>query len=134
MIVPFTPVKWIHVTCALASGGLFACRGLLVGTGHARLAQHRGVRVLSYAIDSVLLVAGLVLVAILPHGMFANGWLATKLGLLVIYIVLGSLALKRARTPGGRRASFIAALLVYVAILGVARMHHPLGWFYGWLR
>ena len=59
-------------------------------------------RYLSYSIDTVLLTAALMLLTILPGAMFANGWLATKLVLLVAYVVLGSFALKRGRTP--RRA------------------------------
>jgi hypothetical protein len=27
----------------------------------------------------------------------------------------------------------VAALVTYVYMLGVARMHHPLGWLHGWL-
>lgn len=65
--------------------------------------------------------------------MFANGWLTTKLVLLAIYVVLGSLALKPTRTPRERLAFYTAALLIYASILGVARMHHPLGWLHGWL-
>ena len=57
-------------------------------------------RYLSYSIDSVLLTAALMLVTILPHAMYANGWLTVKLVLLVVYVVLGSFALKRGRTLG----------------------------------
>ncbi|MEO8859208.1 MAG: hypothetical protein ABI343_19645 [Burkholderiaceae bacterium] len=46
----------------------------------------------------------------------------------------GSLfALKRARALRARRVFFIAALATYIYMLGVARMHHPLGWVHGWL-
>ena len=60
--------------------------------------------------------------------MFANGWLATKLLLLVAYVVLGSFALKRGRTPRARQVFFAAATLIYVVMFGIARTHHPLGW------
>jgi uncharacterized membrane protein SirB2 len=63
--------------------------------------------------------------------MFANGWLATKLVLLVAYVALGTLALKRARSPRARSVCFAAALCTYLYILGVAHMHHPLGWLHG---
>ena len=65
--------------------------------------------------------------------MFANGWLAVKLVLLVAYVVLGSLALKRARTPRARAACFCAALLRIRLHVGVARTHHPLGVLRAWL-
>jgi uncharacterized membrane protein SirB2 len=65
--------------------------------------------------------------------MFANGWLTTKLILLVLYVMLGMLALKRGRTSRTRQLCYVAALCTYVFMLGVARMHHPLGWLHGWL-
>ncbi len=57
----------------------------------------------------------------------------TKLLLLVLYIVLGSLALKRAKAPAARRASYAGALMVYMFMGSVALSHHPLGFLQGWL-
>ncbi|MEO5829756.1 MAG: SirB2 family protein [Rhodanobacter sp.] len=133
MLEFYPQIKWVHIACVLASGSLFALRGLLIQLGYASAAQWMPVRWLSYAIDTTLLAAALMLVDILPSAMFANGWLATKLVLLVLYVVLATFALKRARTPRARRVFFIAALATYSYMLGVARMHHPLGWIYGWL-
>ena len=129
----YPQIKWVHIACVLASGALFALRGLLVQAGHAGAAQWAPVRWLSYAIDTTLLTAALMLVSILPGALFANGWLTTKLVLLVVYVVLATLALKRARGRRARQAFFIAALASYVYMLGVARMHHPLGWLHGWI-
>ena len=84
----YPQIKWVHVACVLASGSLFALRGLLVQLGHAGTAQWMPLRWLSYAIDTTLLTAALMLVSILPGAMFANGWLTTKLVLLVVYVVL----------------------------------------------
>jgi uncharacterized membrane protein SirB2 len=133
MLEFYPQIKWVHIACVLASGALFALRGLLLQAGHAGAAQWEPVRWLSYAIDTTLLTAALMLLSILPHALYANGWLATKLALLVAYVVLGTLALKRARTPRSRRIFYVAALATYVYMLGVARMHHPLGWLHGWL-
>lgn len=128
----YPQIKWVHIACVLASGSLFALRGLLTRFGYAGAAQWEPVRWLSYAIDTSLLTAALMLVSILPGALFANGWLTTKLVLLVAYVVFATLALKRARTPRARTVFFIAALVTYLYMLGVARMHHPLGWLYGW--
>lgn len=133
MLEFYPQIKWVHIVCVLASGSLFALRGLLTQLGHAGAAQWEPVRWLSYAIDTTLLTAALMLVSILPGALFANGWLTTKLVLLVAYVVLATLALKRARTRRGRLAFFIAALVTYTWMLGVARMHHPLGWLHGWI-
>jgi uncharacterized membrane protein SirB2 len=86
-------------------------------------------RYLSYTIDTVLLTAALMLATILHQYPFVHAWLTVKVLLLVVYIVLGTLALKRARTRTARRWCFAAALLVYLFIISVARAHQPLGIF-----
>lgn len=129
----YPQIKAVHIACVLFSGALFALRGLLVQAGHADAAHRAPVRYLSYTIDTTLLTAALMLITMLPDAYFANGWLTAKLVLVVGYVVLGSLALRRARTPGARRIFLAVALAVYVLILGIARMHHPLGWLHGWL-
>lgn len=131
MIEYYAQVKWVHIAAVLASGGLFLLRGLLLQAGAdsspGRWAMAAPVRYLSYSIDTVLLTAALMLLTMLPGAMFANGWLWTKMGLLLVYVVLGSLALKRGRAPALRRACFLAALAVFGCMLAVARSHHPLG-------
>ena len=54
-------------------------------------------------------------------------WLLTKIVLLVVYIVLGTIALKRGRTPQVRAAAFVAALAVFVAIVATAITKRPVG-------
>lgn len=127
MIEFYTQIFWTHVAAVMASGGLFLTRGLLVQTD-SRWGMAAPLRYLSYGIDTVLLTAALMLVTILPGAMFANGWLATKLVLLVAYVVLGSFALKRGRTSKTRRICYVAALVVFATMVGIARAHHPLGW------
>lgn len=126
MIEFYPEIKWVHVAAVVASGSLFLLRGLAL-QAKARWPMITPVRYLSYGIDTVLLAAALMLLTILPSAVYANGWLATKLSLLVVYVVLGTFALKRGRTPGVRRATFAGALLVYLTMYSVARTHHPLG-------
>ena len=129
MIEFYLPIKQVHISAALFSGGLFFVRGLLLLNGRT-WAMSAPLRYLSYGIDTLLLTAGLTLAALLPGAMFANGWLGVKLALLVVYIVLGSFALKRGKNPGIRWTCFLAAVTVYAFMLSVARSHQPLGWFY----
>jgi uncharacterized membrane protein SirB2 len=126
MIEFYPQIKLVHVAAVLMSGGLFLLRGLAV-QGGLRLGMVAPVRFLSYGIDIVLLSAALMLVAVLPSAVFGNGWLWAKLGLLLVYVGLGTFALKRGRTPRVRLACFIAALLVYAGMYTIARAHHPLG-------
>ena len=59
--------------------------------------------------------------------MFANGWLLTKLALLVVYVGLGIFALRRGRTQRARALCYVLALLTFGAIYSIARAHHPAG-------
>jgi uncharacterized membrane protein SirB2 len=132
MLAFYGQIKAVHVAAVLLSGAFFLTRGLLVQAGRPRVAMSAYARYASYTIDTVLMTAALMLVTILPGGMFANQWLTFKLALLVAHVVLGSLALKRARTPPARALFYVAALVVYAAMLGIARAHHPLGWLAYW--
>ena len=128
MIEFYAQIKWVHILMVMCSGSLFLLRGVLVQTGKPRFAMAAPVRYLSYSIDTTLLTAALMLLTILPGAVFANGWLTTKLILLVVYVILGTFALKRGRTPRTRTLFFLAALATFVTMYGIARMHSPLGW------
>jgi uncharacterized membrane protein SirB2 len=126
MIELYPQVKWAHVAAVTASGSLFFVRGLGLQLG-ARWMMAAPLRYLSYAIDTVLLTTALMLATMLRQYPFVHGWLTVKVTLLMIYIALGSFALKRGRTTRTRLACWVAALAVYLFIVSVARAHHPLG-------
>lgn len=133
MIEFYAQIRWVHIACIIASGSLFLLRVSLVLAGKQRIAMLAPLRFLSYGIDTVLLSAALMLLTILPHAMFANGWLTVKLALVAVYIVLGSAALKLGRTARARTIAFVAALTVYLGIIAIARTHDPMGWLRYWL-
>ena len=128
MIEFYPQIKLAHIGLVLSSGLLFAIRGLLVMLGQ-RWAMAAPLRWLSYTIDTSLLTAALMLLVVLQINPFTTAWLATKLILLVVYVVLGTLALKRAKGRGARLATYLAALAVFGFMYSVARAHHPLGVF-----
>ena len=130
MIELYPQIRAVHIVVVIASGALFALRGAGVLSG-ARWPMAAPLRYLSYSIDSVLLTAALMLIAVLPAAVFDNQWLTVKLTLLVIYIVLGSLALKRGRSARVRGVCYVAALALFAAVVGIARTHQPLGWLAG---
>ena len=132
MIEFYPQIKLFHIVVALLSGSLFAVRGGFALAG-ARWPDALPVKWFSYAVDTALLTAALMLLTILPGAMFANGWLAVKLMLLVAYVVLGVFALRRARTRRGRVLCYVAALAAFLSIYAVARSHHPLGFVQWWL-
>jgi len=130
----YIQLRWVHISTVLASGMLFFTRGALRALGKQKVAMAAPVRYLSYGIDTVLLTAALLLMMIVQQYPFVHGWLTVKVSLLVVYIVLGSIALKRGRTSTIRITAFLAALLIYGFIISVALAHNPAGWFLNQVR
>ena len=122
----YASIKHAHVTLVTLSGALFAVRGAAV-MAQRDWAMRRPWRLLSYGIDTLLLAAGITLWSLLALNPVRSPWLGTKLLLLVLYIALGSWALKRGRSAAVRRLSYVAALMVYLFVATVALRHHPLG-------
>lgn len=119
-------VKQVHVYSVLLSFTLFLARGAWVLSGR-RLPRQLFLRTLPHAVDTVLLTSALWLTAIIQEFPFREPWLTTKVLLLIAYIVLGSLALKRAASRTGQVTAFVAASIVFVFLFSVARFRHPLG-------
>lgn len=128
LITLYPLIKATHIALAACSGGFFALRGLAL-LASARWPQAAPARRASMAIDTLLLAAALLLLATLQLNPFATPWLLAKLALLVAYVLLGVMALRRARSTAGRAASFAAALACFGAMVSIARAHHPLGFF-----
>jgi uncharacterized membrane protein SirB2 len=123
----YAGILHLHVACVAASGGLFAARGVLRLAG-STLANQRAVRISAYLIDTSLLVAAILLALTVRQYPLVNAWLTVKLLLLLVYIGLGLVALRLARSTAQRCAAYVAALAVYLFIIGVAVTHHPAGW------
>jgi len=127
MIEFYAQIKFVHVLCVILSGCLFALRGAMMLAG-SRFSNSALLRYLSYAIDTTLLTAALMLVTILHQYPFVQAWLTEKVLLLVVYIVLGVFALRGGRTLRVRAVCYGAALGVYLTIVSIALAHNPPGW------
>jgi len=114
-------LKTAHVTLVLASGSLFAARGVAVLLA-ARWPMQRAVRLLSQCIDSALLLAAVLMLTAVRGHFLSQPWLQLKLALLPVYIVLGSFALRRAATRRGKALAFGLALLCFTLMLALARI------------
>ena len=119
-------VKQIHIGSVLLSFALFLFRGGLMFAG-VRWRQHIFLRVVPHVVDTILLTSALFLASLLHQYPFVHHWLTVKVVALLVYIVLGSLALKRARNLRQRAVFFSLALITFLFIVSVARAHHPLG-------
>jgi uncharacterized membrane protein SirB2 len=129
LVQHYLQIRFIHVTCVALSGALFTVRGVM-RLADVPLANHRSLRLASYVIDTTLLTAAVGLMLIIHQYPLANSWLTAKVLLLVLYIGLGTMALKYGRSGRERGLTFGAALLTYTVIIGIAIAHHPAGWLY----
>lgn len=122
----YPTIRLLHIAAVAVSGGLFFIRGL-GRAADASWAMAAPMRYASYAIDTVLLGAAIALSVIIHQYPFVHGWLTAKVVLLVVYIALGTFALKRGRTRTIRVVCWLAALAVFALILSIARHHDALG-------
>lgn len=90
------------------------------------LLHQRWVRIVLHVNDTLLLAAGVWMTAIIQQYPGTHRWLTAKLAGLVLYILLGLVALR----PGGakrvRAAAWVAAQIVFGYIVAAAFSHHPL--------
>lgn len=115
----YLALKHFHVTCAVLSGSLFLLRGFWMLLDSPTL-QRRWVRTAPHVIDTLLLTSALIMVFWSGQYPFVQNWLTAKVIALLVYIGLGTIALKRGKTKAIRIAAFIGALLVFAYIVGVA--------------
>lgn len=127
MMTFYPEIKWVHIAAVSSSGALFALRALALMAG-MRWPRFAAIRYLSYSIDTILLTAAMMLLTLLPSGLYANGWLLMKLTLVLTYIALGIAAFKVERRTGLRALLIVAAMICFLQAYGIARAHHPLGW------
>lgn len=109
----------LHIATVLLSLAGFVARGVWMLRGSSLL-RARWVRVTPHIVDTLLLASGVGLVFTLHLYPTQQPWLVAKLVALLVYIVLGTIALKRGRTRGVRAGAWVAALAVFFYILAVA--------------
>ena len=118
-------LKAVHLGAVALTLTLFVLRGIWMARGSPRL-KARWVRIVPHLNDTVLLGSGVTLAILLRQYPLVHSWLTAKFFALIVYIVLGSIALKHGTTRGQRIAAWLAALLVFAYLLAVARAHSPL--------
>ena len=121
----YTTLKAIHVASVTLSLALFILRLGWSYAAPARL-ELAWVRILPHVIDSVLLASAIALTIAIHQYPFVHSWLTAKVLALLVYIVSGSFALKRARTRAGRALAALLALASVSYIVVVAVTHDPM--------
>ena len=85
--------------------------------------RKKAVRIIPHIIDFFLLLTGLLMAVRYYGAFYQQGWLLLKLLGVLIYILLGSVALKYGKTIKVRTAAVLGSLAVFFCIVILARMH-----------
>ena len=125
-MIEHATLKLIHISCMALSISGFVIRGGLMLAGSERL-RHKLTKTLPHYVDSLLLLSGLWMAINLQQYPGTVPWLSAKIIALLIYILLGSLAL-RGRTRSIRLSAFVLALSVFAYMLGVALTRSAFPW------
>ena len=112
-------LKYVHRTCAVLSISGFLFRFGLMLRGSPVLGR-KWIRVAPHVNDTALLAAALALAGLSGQFPFLEGWLTAKVCGLVVYIILGSVALKRGPTAGIRTAAGVGATVAFAYVVSVA--------------
>lgn len=118
-------IKDLHMGLAFASILFFVVRAYWSVRGVPML-QQPWVKTLPHLIDTLLLAFGILLMVMLRAWPQHHPWLAVKLLALLLYIVLGTFAIKRGRTPASRAGFAVAAIGVFGYMLQTAISKDPL--------
>ena len=124
----FQVVKHLHLSCVVLSVSGFVLRGIWMLSDSPLLAR-RPVRIVPHVVDTLLLGSAIALAVISAQYPFVQSWLTAKVVGLVLYVLLGTMALKRGRTKASRAVCFVLALLVFAWIVSVALTRSPYGVF-----
>ena len=119
-------LKHVHVTCVVITIVLFLARGAWMIQGTLR-DKGRWVRIVPHVIDTLLLASAIAMVIRIGQYPGTTAWLTAKVIGLVVYILVGTVALKRGRTLLVRSAAFVAALVTFGYVVSVALTRDPRG-------
>ncbi len=114
----YAALKIVHASAAALSIALFVWRWRLA-LARSQLLRQRWLINLPRANDTLLLAAAIALVVVSGQNPLVVPWLQAKLLALLLYIVLGTLALKP-WSLALRRGAGVAALITVFYIVSVA--------------
>jgi len=120
----YAALKIIHVISVIFSYLLFMLRGIWM-MQNSSILQRRWVKILPHVIDTVLLASAVTLVTMIQQYPGMSTWLSTKIGGLLLYIILGMMALRFGKSRKIKIISWITAQIVFFYIVLVALTKNP---------
>jgi uncharacterized membrane protein SirB2 len=121
----YAALKMIHVTSVVVSYLLFSLRSMWMMRGSAVL-QQRWVKITPHVVDTILLMSAITLAVQIQQDPINDSWLSAKVAGLLIYIGLGMMALRFAKTRKMRISAWIAAQAAFLYIVLVALTKNPI--------
>ncbi|MGJ8689895.1 MAG: SirB2 family protein [Gammaproteobacteria bacterium] len=115
----YTLVKVIHMSFAMISVLGFIFRGILK-IKESPIVDKKLVKVLPHVVDTVLLVSAITLVVMSGQYPWVAPWVGAKIVGLIVYIGLGVVVMRTAKTPKARMTAFVLALITVAYIFMVA--------------
>jgi hypothetical protein len=121
--MPYIAIKHLHLTFAVLSLLVFVIRGIWMTTNNPRLHQTL-FRILPHILYTLVVICGIALATL--SGQWDQGWVWTKIVLLLVVVGFGVPAFKRdSSIPKSRRISFWGlGLVVFIMIFAVVAYHH----------
>ena len=120
----YQALKGLHLTfVTFTLGGMLLRGGWMLAD--SPLLGHRLTRLLPHIVDTLLLLSGIALVILTAQYPLAQPWLTAKLLALLVYVLLGTIALKRGPTKAIRSLALALTLVCFAYILGVALTRSP---------
>ena len=117
-------LKTVHISCVVISYSLFFLRGIW-SLRDSPIMRRRWVRRVPHVVDTLLLASAIALAFSIEQYPFVDAWLTAKIIGLLLYIALGSVALRFGRSKTIRIAAWLAAQAVFAYIVLVAISHNP---------
>jgi len=115
----YLSLRTIHIACVTIAAAGFLLRGTWM-LQRSPLLEHRVTRTLPHVNDTLLLGAAIGMIWLARLNPLDHAWLMAKLTGLVVYIVLGGIALRGGSTLGIRALAFAGALLALGYVVAVA--------------
>lgn len=88
--------------------------------------QQRWPRIVPHVVDTLLLVSAIALASTIHRYPFVDDWLTAKVAGLLLYIVMGSVALKYGKSRTLGVSAWLCAQGVFAYIVLVAMQHDPM--------
>jgi uncharacterized membrane protein SirB2 len=127
MLAYYPWLKLLHVGCAVASLGLFLLRGWWRWRG-SPWRDSAWVRRVPHVNDTLLLLAGLSMAALLGLNPLREAWLTAKIVGLAVHVLLGLLALRAGLVRWQRGAAWAGSLAAFGYVVAVAMTRDASPW------